>query len=351
MKKLLSIVLVIGMLMSVMSLSVSAANDAELTDEEITAMLTTMTRADVDGNGSYSTLDATILLKAAAGIEASQEDYDIDLDGQVSLLDAQKMLRVAANLENVVDNQQMFKLFKQSLNNVKKVKPGFNRTTTLVCPTIKVTTTGAPISKLNVSNMEYKDYVSTFVSAMNTFPYNSLLDDEMKAELELMKQSAVDIYKPQTEKKVVAATSNSHYTYFPVNNLGWSCNLDYSEIESITQTVADGKIVLTITLADATYGKSAYPTGTSGFSERQKLTYGKIFNLPALNENDGSVVNSMKLNDGVVVLKLDPATGKAAEVDYSYTYISDITSPKSEGSDLVMRTVTTVNTAENYVMK
>lgn len=350
MKKLLSIVLVIGILMSVMSLSVSAA-DALLTDEQIADMLTMMNRADVDGNGTYSTNDAKILLRAAAGIEPAEEDYDIDLDGQVSLLDAQKMLCVASGIENVVEDATLLQYFKETLNGVKSKKPGFDRTTTMVCPSIKVTTSGAPISSLNVSNMEYKDYVKNFVDVMNSFPYNTMLDDEMKAELELMKKSAVDIYEPQTEKKSVAATSNAHYTYFPVNNLGWSCKLEMSDIKSIKQTLADGAVVITVTLADYTYTKGQYPTGTAGFSKRQALPYGKVFNIPALDETDGSVVNSMALKNGKVVLTLDCETGKITEVDYSYSYTSNITSAQAEGSDLVMKTVTNGNTTENFVMK
>lgn len=350
MKKLLSIVLVIGILMSVMSLSVSAA-DAPLTEEQITGFVTMMNRADVDSDGAYSTQDAKILLRAAAGIEPAGDDYDVDLDGQVSLLDAQKMLCVASGIENVIDDAVLLQYFKETLNGVKTKKPGFDRTTTMVCPSIKVTTSGAPISSLNVSNMEYRDYVNTFVKAMNTFPYNTMLDDEMKKELELMKQSAVDIYKPQTEEKSVAATSNSHYTYFPVNNLGWSCKLEMSDIKSIRQTLADGAIVITVTLADYTYTKGQYPTGTAGFSKRQALPYGKVFNIPALDETDGSVVNSMALKNGKVILTLDCETGKVTEVDYSYSYTSNITSAKAEGSNLVMKTVTTADTNENYVMK
>ena len=57
MKKLLSIVLVIGILMSVMSLSVSAV-DTALTDEETTAVLTKMIRADIDGDGELTMVDS-----------------------------------------------------------------------------------------------------------------------------------------------------------------------------------------------------------------------------------------------------------------------------------------------------
>ncbi len=351
MKKLLSIVLVIGILMSVMSISVSATDDVTTLTEEEKAFLV-MRRADIDKDGEYSTKDASMLLRAAAGIVESNDEYDLNLDGIVSLDDAQKMLRVSANLEAIASKDVLFDIFDTKLNSVKKVKPGFDRAVTMVCPSIKVTTTGAPDDRLNVSNMEYKNYVNTLVNVMNSFPYNTMLDDEMKKELELMKKSAVDVYKPQTETKSIAATSNSHYTNFPVDNLGWSCNLSVDEVKTISQTVADGTIQITITLDNYTYekNKTPYPTGSAGFSARQKLPYGKIFNIPALDETDGSVVNSMELKNGKVVLKLDVETGDIVAVDYGYSYTSSITSPKSEESSLVMKTVTTSNITENYEM-
>ena len=351
MKKLLSIVLVIGMLMSVMSMSVSAADDATPLTEEETAFLM-MRRADIDKDGAYSTKDASMLLRAAAGIIESNDEYDLNLDGDVSLDDAQKMLRISANLDSLASKEVLFNIFDTKLDSVKKVKPGFDKAVTMVCPSIKVTTTGAPDDRLNVSNMEYKNYVNTLVNVMNSFPYNTMLDDEMKKELELMKKSAVEVYQPQTETKSVAATSNSHYTNFPVDNLGWSCNLNLDEVNTISQTVADGAIQLTITLGEYTYEKTKtpYPTGSAGFSERQKLPYGKIFNIPALDETDGSVVNKMVFKNGKVIVKLDIETGDVVGVDYSYSYTSSITSPKAENSDLVMKTVTTSNVSENYEM-
>lgn len=334
--------------MSVMSISVSAEAEVTTLTEKEKAMLT-ISRADIDKDGTYSTNDAAKLLRAAAGIELANEEYDIDLDGSVTLLDAQKMLKVSAGIEPLIeDNALLLAIFDENLDSVKQTKPGFTRTVTMVCPSVKVTTTGAPtgFSDLNVSNMEYKDYVNKFVSLMNTFPYNTMLDAEMKAELEEMKKSAVEIYKPQIETKTIAAASNSHYTYFPVNNLGWSCNLTLEDIKAISQTMVDGKIKITVTMGDYTYSKGQYP---SAFSEKQKLPYGKIFNLPNL-PNDGSTINSVALKNGVIVLAVDAVTGSVAAVDYSYSYNTDITAAKSEGSTLTMRTVTTANTNENYVM-
>ncbi len=335
--------------MSVMSLSVTAATDTStLTDGEKGLLI--MQRADINGDLAYTTTDASILLRAAAGIIESKDDYDLDLDGAVTLADAQKMLKVAAGIDSIITDEYALYTFNELINSVKTIKPGFRKTSTAVCPSIKVTTTGAPVGKLNVTNMEYKNYVATLVDVMNSFPYNTMLDDEMKAELEVMKQSAVDVYKPQVETKTVAATSNSHYTYFPVNNLGWSSKLTFEDIKSVSYHLESGNFVFTVKLDDKTYTGDQYPTGTAGFSGRQQLPYGKIFNIPALDESDGSVVNSMAFKNGVVTLKADIATGEVVSVDYGYSYTSNITSAQAEDSDLVMRTNTTANITENYVM-
>jgi hypothetical protein len=58
----------------------------------------------------------------------------------------------------------------------------------------------------------------------------------------------------------------------------------------------------------------------------------------------------MALSNGKVVVKIDAVTGAIAGVDYSYTYVSNITSPPTEGSSLVMKTATTANITENYEM-
>ncbi len=353
MKKILSIVLVAAMMFSVVAVSVSAVDVDTLTAGERALLI--MQRADVNGDKAYSTEDVSVILKAAAGIIEieNEEYYDLDLDGYVSVKDAQLMLEVVAGVGSLVSEEETLEAFNTLINGIKSKKPGFERNMTLVCPSIKVTTTGAPISALNMTNAEYSTYVNTFIKTMNSFPYNTILTEEMKAELEVMKQTAVDAYKPQTETKTVAAASNSHYTYFPVNNLGWSSKLTIADIKSITYSVEGGCMVYTITMNDYSYIGDQYPTGTKGFSDRQKLPYGKIFNIPALQEDSSTTVNSVKLQKGKIVLKADLVTGAVVSVDYSYTYISDITSvtvSEEDNTTMTMRTVTTNNVSESFEM-
>lgn len=308
-------------------------------------------KIDADDDGAISTADAAQYLKAAAGIiEAPEIEYDYNGDGEVSVVDAQKVLRVAAGVDSPLNAEEALALFDEGINSVKTVRPGFNKTATTVCPSIKVTTMNAPIGDMNVTNLEFNQYVDKIIKLMNTFPYNLVLNAEMKAQLEEMRIQAQDSYKPQVTTKTVAARSNSHYSYFPVNNLGWSSKLTMADVKSITCTIENGAIVYTVKMNDITYVGDEYPTGAAGFSKRQSLPYGKIFNIPAFDESDGSVINKMSFKSGTIVYKQDLRTGDSLSADYSYGYVVDMTAAPQEDSDLVMKTVTTTNMSENYVM-
>ena len=328
-------------MLSMACVSVSAVDIETLTTGEKALLI--MQRADVNGDAKYSTDDVSIILKAAAGIIEieNEEYYDLDLDGYVSVKDAQLMLEVVTGVGKLVTDEEALESFNTLLNGVKTKKPGFQKTSTLVCPSVKITTSGFPIivSSLNVSNMEYRDYVNKMASLMSG------------TDVDELKKSAEEIYKPQTESKTVAASSNSHYTYFPVNNLGWSSKLTISDIKSITYTVSGGYIVYTVKMGDYTYGKGQYPSGSKGFSDRQKLPYGKVFNIPALGEDESTVVNSVQLKNGTIVLKADLATGSIVSVDYSYSYVTDVSSTNTSGNYTInMKTVTSTNVSESFIM-
>ena len=326
------------------------ASNTELTTAE--KSLLKVQRIDADGDGDYTTSDASEFLKAAAGIIADSdgEQYDVDSDGVVSVIDAQKVLKIVSGIDPVLTQEEALELFNDDINSVKTVRPGFEKEATVVCPSIKITTMNAPIADMNVTDLEFDKYVDKIVKLMNTFPYNIALDDSMKAQLAEMKAQAKEAYEPQITTKTVDKTSNAHYSYFPVNNLGWSSKLTMSDICSISCMVAAGSIVFTIYMRTNTYVGDEYPTGAAGFSKRQALPYGKAFNIPAFDESDGSTVNKVVFRDGVIVLKEDIVTGDTLSVDYSYNYVVDVTGAKQEDSDLIMKTVTTSNIAENYVM-
>ena len=350
MKKVLSLLLVLSIAIGLFSVTASAAGEVSGATMVETANAK-LQKLDADDDGAISTADAAQYLKAAAGIiEAPEIDYDYNGDGKVSVVDAQKVLRVVAGVDSPLNAEEAFALFNEGINSVKTIRPGFNKTATIVCPSIKVTTMNAPIKEMNVTNLEFDQYVEKIIKVMNTFPYNLALNAEMKAQLEEMRVQAKASYEPQVSTKTVAKTSNSHYTYFPVNNLGWSSKLTMADIKSINCIIENGAIVYTIKMNDVTYIGDEYPTGAAGFSKRQSLPYGKIFNIPAFDESDGSTVNKITFQNGTVVYKQDLRTGDSLSADYSYSYVIDMTAAPQEDSDLVMKTVTTTNMSENYVM-
>ena len=336
------------MAIGLFGVAASAAGETTVTAETAMAKLQ---KLDVNTDGAISTVDAAQYLKAAAGIiDSAEVDYDYDADGSVSVVDAQKVLRVVAGVDSPVTQEEALVLFNAGINSVKTVRPGFEKTATMVCPSIKVTTMNAPIDQMNVSNLEFDQYVEKIIKLMNTFPYNLALNEEMKAQLEEMRVQAKESYEPQVTTKTVASRSNSHYTYFPVNNLGWSSRLTTADIKSITCVIESGSIVYTVKMNDVTYVGDEYPTGSAGFSKRQSLPYGKIFNIPAFDESDGSTVNKVSFKNGTIVYKQDYKTGDSLYADYSYGYVIDMTAAPQEESELVMKTVTTTNVNENYVM-
>lgn len=348
-KKVISLILALGIIICMFGVTASA----ETVDfDAVQNSFLKIQRVDADGDGNYTTADASLILKVAAGIVEDPKDgsYDINNDGEVTISDAQKTLRIASGIDSVLTEKEALDLFNRKLNSVKSERPGFQKTATVVCPSIKVTTMNVPISDMNVTDLEFDKYCDKIVKLMNTFPYNLLLDDAMKAQLKEMQAQAKESYEPQVSEKTVDRYSNAHYSYFPVNNLGWSSRLTSDDVESVTCTVADGVMTFTVKLGACTYIGDEYPTGTAGFSQRQTLPYGKVFNIPAFDESDGSTLNKISFSDGVVTLKADVKTSDTLSADYYYGYVVDITAAQQADSSLVMKTKTTSKVTENYKM-
>lgn len=329
------------------ALTVSAS---ELTTAE--KSLLKIQNFDSNGDGVYTTDDAIVYLKAAAGIidNTDTDRYDLNGDGSVSVADAQKALKVVSGIEPLLTDAEALALFNDKINSVKMIRPGFEKTATVVCPSIKVTTMNSGIDGMDVTDLEFDKYVDKIVKLMTNPPYSWILDDATKAELVQMQKDAEEVYKPQVTTKTVAKTSNAHFTNFPVDNLGWSSKLTVSDISSATCKISEGCIVYTISMGTSNYVGDEYPTGSAGFSKRQALSYGKVFNIPSFDEADGSTVNKVTFKNGIVVLKVDLVTGDVLSTDYSYTYEVDVTGAKKEDSKMVMKTKTTANVSENFVM-
>ncbi len=350
MKKILSVILVISIMMCMLSTTAFATTTTELTTVE--KSLLKVQSMDADNDGNYTTSDAAIFLKAAAGIvdNSNVEQYDLNGDGAVSLVDAQKSLKIVSGIESVLTQEETLALFNEKINSVKTVRPGFEKESTVVCPSIKVTTMNAPVADMNVTDLEFDKYVDKIVKLMNTFPYNLALDDAMKAQLADMKAQAKEAYEPQVTTKTVDKFSNAHFSYFPVNNLGWSSRLTMDDVSSVSFSVDNGSFVYTINLGTYTYVGDEYPTGAAGFSKRQALPYGKVFNIPAFDESDGSTVNKVTFKDGCIVFRQDIKTRDSLSADYYYKYEVDVTGAPQDDSDLVMKTKTTSNITEKYIM-
>lgn len=347
MKKIMCLVLTVCMLMSVCAFGVSAA----LTAEDVASGY------DYDGDGDVNVLDARAVLRVSSGIEAPVEgkNYDLDGDGYITYNDVKKVLYIAAGIDvEIVENQEYsLSLFKTELNNIKDIRPGFVKTSTVHCTSMKVTTSNAPsqFPGLNVTDVEFDEYVEILedeVGLLGSIGSVSEMIEEMKAQAE-------DVYEPHTTNKTVGSRSSSHYTEFPVNKLGYSCYLTVDDIANIKSYEDGDYFYREVTMNTDTYIGDEYPTGTAGFKDRwQTISYGKVFNIPELSESDGSVVNSVTFKDGTIVSKIDKLTGVPVEINYKFTYVADVSSPvevdENGNEGIKMKTKATITTTEKYVI-
>lgn len=351
-KKTLSVLIAVTMLMSVMSIS-AFAETTELTAVE--KNIIKMQRVDADGDGTYTTGDVSAVLKAAAGIaeEDDYEKYDINGDGFVSVRDAQATLKAVTGVEPVVSQAELLAIYNERINSVKGDLPGFTKREIIQCTNVLVTTKNAPYDAFNVTNLEFNEYVAHLETEMSKPPLSWILGSQKDTMLNELRAAAQNIYKPQSRSVAVGRGEeykNDHTDLFVVSGLNWSSNLTTSDIKGISYTMSGGRFVITITMKEYTYVGDKYPTGVAGLSARTKLPYGKAFNLPEFDESDGSVVNSVTLKDGEITFSMDYKTSDVLKSVYNYTYISDIKSPPDKDSELEMITKTTADSTETYVV-
>lgn len=359
MKKFICLFTVICLLIPCFSLGVNAVIVSETTPD-----------FDYNDDGKININDARAVLRVSAGIDAEIEGktYDLDANGYVDYYDVAKILRMISGIEaeaNVAD-EYLLALFKKELDSVKSIRPGFTKVATSHCKSAKVTTTNAPDASLNVTNTEFNVYVDKVIAYTNK--YSWILTDDMKKELEEMRTQAQQLYEEQTETVTVTKANPTHYTEFPVNKLGYACFLEVSDIESINCYEQGGYIIREVIMKNDTYIGDQYPTGSAGFKDRwQTISYGKVFNIPAFDETDGSTLNSVKFaglygdsinvaptQGGRIISKVDKLTGLPVEVRYEYSCVSDISAAPQVNQDgtpgLTMKTVTITNFSEVYTI-
>lgn len=363
MKKFISVLSVTAIIFCSFSVTAFAAETKNKKTTE--DMLLRYEAFDSDCDGAYSTTsDARETLEIALGIKAPTEErnYDADGNGVVDSRDALKVLKVATGIEGVFSKEELVPYLCEELNAVKSDKPGCYLKKTDVCSSMAVTTTGYPVSKLNVKNMEYADYLKVnkeyieqnkvlIVISEGLDYYNSTIK-EIDAQIAV----AESVYTPQVSERNIPKGTSSHYLYFPVNSNGWSCKLTAEDVKNIDLVYENGEFVITVNMDEYNYSASEYPFAESKYGERAQLPYGKAFNLPTSKSSDLSGFNGLTLKNGKIVVKVDVSTGAAVYADYYYDYIITAYSQQSFTSGNKTYTVkATINefasSNENFTIK
>jgi len=363
MKKLVSVLLAVCILFSVLSVSSFAA----YTPEEITLSF------DYNGDGSVNLSDARTVLRVLANLEAPKDDLIYDLDGNgdgLNIEDVKKIIGIVTGIDTDVSECAEFnlELFKSELNSIKSTRPGFTKTATAQCHSMLVTTRNAPTNELNVTNTEFNVYTNKSCDYMESYLKgatgalleisNPELVAEMRAQIAELRKQAKEMYELKATTTTVKKYG-SHYYYFPVNNLGNSCFLEIGDIKSIECYEEDGYIVRKVTMKEDTYIGDEFPTGNEGFTERWKnISYGKVFNIPDFDETEGlkqtSTLNKVTFKDGVIISKVDKLSGLPVNVEYSYSYVADISTIPEVDKDgkvgIQMDSVTTATNTETFVI-
>ncbi len=359
MKKLISVLLAVCTLVSAFALNAFAS----VTTEEIVVSY------DFNGDGSVNLTDARTVLRVSAGLEQPREGlvYDLDGDGFVTNTDVKMVISVVLGVDvEITGDEFNLSLFRSELNNIKAVRPGFTKTATTKCDSMLVTTRNAPDASLNVTNMPFDQYTNKTCDYLEDALSNPLVNlaiskeekAQIKANIAAMRKQADEIYDAKT-KTTTIAKRRSHYASFPVNNLANSCFLTLDDIKSITCYEEDGYIIRKVVMNENTYIGDEYPTGYEGSSQRwQKIPYGKVFNIPEFSETENgketSRLNKVTFKNGVIISKVDKLSGLPVSVDYSYTYIADVSTipqPDQNGNPgLEMDSVTTARITESYVI-
>lgn len=353
MKKLFCVLLSVCILFSALSVSAFAAK----TEAEM------ILAYDFNKDGVVNLTDARTVLRVSAGLEQPLEEFVYDIDGQdgeiPTINDVKTVLSIVLGIDvEIAGDAFNLQLFKTELNNVKTTKPGFKKTATTQCKSMIVTTRNAPVPSLNVTNQPFDKYAKSSADYIESVLFLVPKEDRAATEASIaaMRKEANELYLPKT-KETTIAKRRSHYATFPINNLASSCFLTMDDIESITCEEVDGYIVRTVTMGEFTYIGDEFPTGAAKAAERrEKIAYARVFNIPDFAETQAgketSILNKATFKDGKIVSKIDKLSGIPVSVEYSYTYIADVstipTVDKNGKPGLQMDSVTTATVSEDF---
>jgi hypothetical protein len=143
-------------------------------------------------------------------------------------------------------------------------------------------------------------------------------EEEYEKEL----AAADAMYKPTTAYETVKANDGKHYTRYPISGATVSCRLEIEDIKNISFEEKDGFFYITINMKNYTYDneKNPYPATSQQYQERESIPYGKVFNLPEINDSDNYSLGDVILENGKISVKIDSTTGRVIESDYNYKY-------------------------------
>lgn len=138
MKKIISVICAVALLVSSFAFSVNALTADEAKSNlaaQNTAFIKMINdRIDVDNSGKIQASDARLVLLASAGLNDSalknKANADIDGDGKITAIDARTFLRIAASLESIekylkLSDAEKFNYFLAIINSIKPGTPKY----------------------------------------------------------------------------------------------------------------------------------------------------------------------------------------------------------------------------------
>ena len=354
MKRFLCVLLSAVSLFSALSVTAFAAEKDRAATKKILARFDAF---DADSDGKVASSDALYILKAAIGIEEmpKNKSLDADGDGKVTTSDALKVLRCSLGIEDMFSSDEILEYLRTELNWVKSRKPGFQKTRVDTCTSMKVTVKGA--SSLNANMEEYSEYlkrVKNYTESMKSILLRDMTEEEyekMIAQLDKSIAEAEQAKVPKETKRTVQSGTSQHYYYFPVTQYTWSCKLTSADVKDVSLVYQDGKITITVNMNNYSYDATTYPYESGQYSERLKLPYGKVFDLPTYNTNSDTAFKAIWLKNGNVTVEIDASTGGVINANYAYDYTVDIINKQKTATNNYSMTVKQVSKmSENYVI-
>lgn len=307
-KKIISVVTAVVLLISVTAVSFSASAIFE----------DNILYGDVDNNGSVDTVDARLALKAAAGLESITDEgalnrADINNDGAVTLFDARQILRGVSGLVslqpsgafngfkgysdetiNIGSPEAAIAVFNTVLNKVKTEHPGFTRS-----------------EAADVINFNIKEVTLVGINFGNS----------AESVAQMVKDMIITESEPEEAQIIIKGTNT--YNAMSVEGEDYVSKISANDAYGV-EVSYDGAGLMTI--------KVALPD--SEIENISQTAYADIFNTDLIKTDSESVLESVfasntledakrkNVLNGVATLVFDTATGNV--VSYTTTYETDM---------------------------